>query len=684
MREFPLTIALSLFLLLHQGLSSQNIDSLKSVIHSDLGSQKKIEVLGNISNFYISRNPDSAFIFIDRALLLLDERSIGNEVASDSLRAVMLWQKGMAFQGLQKFKEAEIQYRASEKLLSKIGDKGVIKQVKLNLLSLLLESGGGGFQKEMEGLQSLLDTVNIDSDNEILYMTIYINGRRKATQGNYSSAAETLIGLLDFPHAASRQNWNDGTINSIAYYLEEAHNYDLAKKYYLQSLKIENLPNHQMAAICSNLGRLHKRKIEYDSSFHYLKKAESIPNILPYNIYQINKQFSEIHFQLGDLKKAQFCLDKCQDVAESIENLQYLIEVKFQQGLIFSEVGNYHGANQLFQDVYEYSNRKSKTLSLDEKEQFLMGIVDSKVKQLNDPFTVEVFNQYSKLRDSIELEIIDSKIADLTTKYETEKKEAENQMLRQERKYQAAIIESQRIRNYAALGSATLLGIVALLFHRQSTLREQTNKLLSEKNKKIKLLHDEASHRFKNNLMFVSSLLGMQGRRLVNEEAKQAVKESESRIEAMSLLHKKLEAVEGTSFKIGDYLKELCDNLKNTYPLIGSLPEIIVQADELEFGGDTVVRLGLIVNELVTNSFKYAFENQLSPKINISLKEVTSGSCRLLYADNGIGLPENFDIEKSKSMGLKLIHSMIWQMKGTFHSENREGAFFQFNFECDA
>lgn len=227
-----------------------------------------------------------------------------------------------------------------------------------------------------------------------------------------------------------------------------------------------------------------------------------------------------------------------------------------------------------------------------------------------------------------------------------------------------------------------LIGIIAYINHSKVKEREEHNKNLAEKNAKIETLHKELAHRVKNNLFFISTLMKMQGKRVENEEAKQAVKESEARLEAMSLLHRKLHLGENESHvNIGGYLQELCGNLQYSFPHSGNQPQIKVKADDVMVEGEPAVRIGLIVNELVTNSFKYAFKEQEKPEINVTVQSTGNGTYRLTYQDNGIGIPADFEINKSKSMGIKLIHTLTKQLNGTVEVSNKNGAHFQFNFK---
>jgi len=109
--------------------------------------------------------------------------------------------------------------------------------------------------------------------------------------------------------------------------------------------------------------------------------------------------------------------------------------------------------------------------------------------------------------------------------------------------------------------------------------------------------------------------------------------------------------------------------------------EIEVDAHEIEFDIDTAIPLGLIVNELVSNAYKYAFDNQQQGKVQIKVKALNKTDYELNVKDNGKGLPDNFDPAKSKSLGLKLVKILSKQLRGKFKSSSSNGAIFVVTFK---
>ena len=191
----------------------------------------------------------------------------------------------------------------------------------------------------------------------------------------------------------------------------------------------------------------------------------------------------------------------------------------------------------------------------------------------------------------------------------------------------------------AGLLAAVLLGLIFFLLARRLRRRNAENEqLVAEKETLIGEIH----HRVKNNLQVISSLLQLQSRGLGqdNHQAKDALRESQGRVQAMGLIHQKLyQGTEMTTVNMPEYLEDLGDTLLDAYRLDERV-EMYYDVEAVVLDVDTAIPLGLIVNELVTNSLKYAFPGQREGTIEIALQR-REGGYRLLVADDGVGRGEN-------------------------------------------
>lgn len=207
-----------------------------------------------------------------------------------------------------------------------------------------------------------------------------------------------------------------------------------------------------------------------------------------------------------------------------------------------------------------------------------------------------------------------------------------------------------------------------------------TYQKIKYKNQRIETLIKELHHRVKNNLQVISSLLGLQSMKLENESAKKAVSEGKGRIRAMSLIHQKLyQNEEVTKLNIKEYIINLVTELATAYGY--QKAQILIVAPNDPFDAETTLPLGLIINELATNCFKYAFKFVESPSINVILDRRNS-QFELILEDNGPGLPQGFKLEDADSFGLKLVNLLIKQLKGSVEYSAENGARFKILFDA--
>lgn len=192
------------------------------------------------------------------------------------------------------------------------------------------------------------------------------------------------------------------------------------------------------------------------------------------------------------------------------------------------------------------------------------------------------------------------------------------------------------------------------------------------------ILLREIHHRVKNNMQILASLIRIQNRSVKDERVKAVLSESETRIRSMALLHKKLYQSDSISdIAFGPYIKELCQELQRLYGQ--DAPGVEIQThipNELKFSLDTALPCGLIINEIVSNSFKYGFPNRKSGKIWIRLDTADDGLYELEVGDNGVGLAPEFDIKNATSLGLRLVQMLSEQLQGELLINRDEGVAF--------
>ncbi len=200
---------------------------------------------------------------------------------------------------------------------------------------------------------------------------------------------------------------------------------------------------------------------------------------------------------------------------------------------------------------------------------------------------------------------------------------------------------------------------------------------LKEKN----ILLQEIHHRVKNNMQIISSLLNLQIKYVDEEEAVNVLKESQNRVQSMAMIHEKLYESENlTNINFVEYIQSLVSNLFNSYNIKNSRIKTILKLGKVNLNIETAIPCGLIISETVSNCLKYAFPNDMSGEIFISLKSVDSGY-ELIIRDNGIGLPEKLEFDKLESLGLLLVNNLAEQIDGKLVINKQNPTEFKITFK---
>ena len=214
------------------------------------------------------------------------------------------------------------------------------------------------------------------------------------------------------------------------------------------------------------------------------------------------------------------------------------------------------------------------------------------------------------------------------------------------------------------------LGAVIL---RDITERARNNEALENSLREKEVLLREIHHRVKNNLQIITSLLNLQARQTKEPLALGAIIESQNRVRSISLVHQVLyQSDRLNSVDCNKYLTELCTNLLRSYGRASDI-SLGIEACGVGVSVDIAVPLGLIVNELVSNSIKYAFPNRASEAITVSLISKHDGTYELAVIDNGVGVADVGMVENAGTLGLRLVRNLVDQINGTLSFETSAG-----------
>ncbi|WP_435355958.1 tetratricopeptide repeat-containing sensor histidine kinase [Emticicia sp. SJ17W-69] len=276
-----------------------------------------------------------------------------------------------------------------------------------------------------------------------------------------------------------------------------------------------------------------------------------------------------------------------------------------------------------------------------------------------------------------------------------------------EEKEKAQQIEAENILNKNKIRLSILIGIItimigiALILYKNNKQKQQANKILKDKNEEIEetvaqlkatqvslraknaeneLLLKEIHHRVKNNLEVVASLIALQSAKINDPEIQDAMLASQNRVQSMGILHQKLYQSEHLGFiEMKNYFQNLSENILDSYNQTDRI-EVDINMEEIELDVDTAVSVGLIINELLTNSLKYAFPNEKKGNIKLSLENLDKDNLSLKISDNGIGKSPNTKTIGT-GFGTQLVELLTRQIEGSFHEKNDNGTMISINFK---
>jgi signal transduction histidine kinase/HPt (histidine-containing phosphotransfer) domain-containing protein len=211
-------------------------------------------------------------------------------------------------------------------------------------------------------------------------------------------------------------------------------------------------------------------------------------------------------------------------------------------------------------------------------------------------------------------------------------------------------------------------------------LRQSENSLSTSLKEKEALLK-EVHHRVKNNIQIISSLLNLQTNYISDNTALEIINDSRNRVQSMALIHDKLyRSKDLTNIDFASYVRDLSSYLLHSFALFESLIDITIDIDEIYLSVDTAIPLGLVINELLTNSFKHAFPDARKGEIVISSHKTCERELSLIVADNGVGFPKNLKFPNTQSLGLQLVETLINQLNGVVEVvSNNRGTKFKIN-----
>lgn len=556
--------------------------------------------------------------------------------------------------------------------------------------------------------------------------------------GNYSKALAVLHRSLQLYQSAKYSNL-EGIYDLLGAVYSVTGNNEQALKYGLLAVNAAASVNDttiQLATIFNRIGSTYSHMKKYNAAYDYFQKALYVAK--KYNstetIVLISSKISRTLIALNKPHEALEILQEAQQKypAKDIYSQLYLTASFL---ITYKELRQYQQAQKYCDQLLAISKRLDKyepdqseaqypvtefylaTHQYELARKHLAGS-DTFYKAIQSPLelnhnhflwfkldsiqgnylgAIAHYQLYKMLSDSLLNETTSNHIEQLQVEFETEKKDQDIKMLENATKLQQnKLAQANQTRNWV-IGVIILLLIIIGLQANNSWIKQRANKKLKVQQKEIaeknlalqhlvtekEWLIKEIHHRVKNNFHTVSGLLATQSEYLKTNEAIEAVNESHHRIQAMSLIHQKLYQSENLSaIYMPDYVYELADYLRDSFNIRKSV-QFNLQIEPIALNLSHCVPLGLIMNEAITNSIKYAFPGNKNGTINISLKHKSERNLLLTISDDGVGLRQGPATAVPQSMGMKLMYGLSEDIDGKFTITGYNGTAITLEFIYD-
>ncbi|MBN2612917.1 MAG: tetratricopeptide repeat protein [Bacteroidales bacterium] len=696
-----------LFVSINSAISSQTVtktDSLKKVLKL---AANKAKVFNELSREELNGSPKEALRY---ALMALSESQKTNDIMQ---KGDAYWYIARSYQMLNDYDKCN-EYADSAVLVfqkTKNRDSEINCQV-LKASTLMLQ---GKYNESLELFEQTAEKAK-KTDAKHVYASILINmGRIHRTRGNFVSALNHFEKSLKIAEEINHVFLMGNAYYFIGATYQDQQNYDVAIENFLLALSIyeKNNFNIQIPYLLISLGSAYQESKNYTEALNHFQEALGyhIASDDRWGLKELYGNIGNVYFELNNLDSAWVYHQKSLDISKEIKDmsgecsaLNSLGEVLIQQKKYKTALTYFNSALELNSKVenkfklaiilynlgrcYANLDNTDKGLELLHESLHLADSLNVKYERmiLNKEISIiysglkkfekalAYYEVYSGLNDSIYKEESHRHFVNMEQKYQSEKQKQEISNLKINNIEQEIIIRKQRsVRNFSILGFIFSV-ITGLLFYRSYLLKKRAN---NEKEALLKEIH----HRVKNNLQIISSLLSIQSEYDADEKVIGAFLESQSRVKAMALIHQLLYQAENlTKVNFGEYLKQLVSNLSAVFQKPGTSIQTIIHADGYKFDIETSIPLGLIVTELVSNAYKYAFTGKTTGEINISLYPESDKVFLMSVADNGTGLPDGKNPDDFNTLGLRLVKILTGQLDGKFSYKYNHGAVFNVEF----
>lgn len=512
------------------------------------------------------------------------------------------------------------------------------------------------------------------------------------TEGEPAKALEYLLDATKLLESVKNEmNLAKAYMNTALIYAK-LEKMEKAIDYNLRSIEVfENLGDSiSIGLVASNLSSVYTNNGQEQKAYALLKRAEAIYESVdnPYGRVSTYSALLQYHAkkEVPDPEKAIYYGDLSIELGKKIKSLDMVVQnLQVVANVYFGQLHDIENSIKYNQealkigrsiDAFDYQRLAHKTLAFQFKQ---ASEKDSSIYH---------FEKFLVLNDSLvnREKIEEFKANELQYEFDKErladslKTINERQALELSHATELASERQGKLLLTAAVVFAVVLVVfLTILFGRkraQEKVLNEKNELIETALKEKEVLLKEIHHRVKNNFQVVSSLLELQSRGITDTKAKELAEEGQNRVKSMALIHQRLYQNDDLLISFDEYTQALVDEISALFDME---VETQIDAQNVAFDIDTAIPLGLILNELITNAFKYGL-NENDKKLSIHFEKLDD-QYKMVVKDNGKGMDPDFNLAKAKSLGLRLVNRLSQQLKGKAEILREEGAAFAVYFK---
>ncbi len=653
------------------------IDSLSQIIRADRSDTTNANAYLGLSEILYVNNLDTMKILCEKAKAIAEVNLQKSSLTPPETKAfkVILSQSltniGYYYGEIGDLEKQEEMYLKGLDLIKEVGKKIDIAATLNNVGYLYGQLGEIEKQKKYY-LESLNIRKEIE-DEEGTALSLYNLGLLLYNQGDITLALDHLFEALKIQEKIDKKDDIASTLNSLGYIYGQQGEIEKQRDFYLKSLVISEETNNKpgVAIIYNNLGSIYKEQNEYDRALEYFNNCLSLSEEIGLirGVSNSLNNIGTIYEAQGKIPVALEYFRRSLQIREDINDHVGIINSLLSVGRILFKQGEVKKANNRALEALELSKKIGFTDEIKLSADLLQKTYKSMGKYKEG---WEAYELHINMRDSVNNIETQKTAIEQSLKYEFEKKEALAAAAR-EKEVVLAKAESnrQKIIIWSVSIGLLLIVIFSLIIYNRLKVTRKQKILIEKKNKENELLLGEIHHRVKNNLQVISSLLSLQEANITDETAKAAILDGKERVHSMGLIHKMLyQQNDFSGIDMGEYIKTLVTGLLDSFGKNPDQFELNYDIEDIHLDVDTAIPLGLILNELVVNSLKHAFQSIENPKIGLKLHE-RNNKLILEISDNGKG--DLGKVESSTSFGMKLVKSFCRQLNGKFSMEQMDG-----------